>query len=238
MVALELQLRWVKTILMFLQCVYLVLCIYLHDLYVCAACVYGDPHIVTLDGYKYTFNGKGEFTLIETADNSFTLQARMVEADDANGTSVSATVFSAVVGRQIDSDTVQFEVINGSLIALVNGETVSFDDLEEQDFNNVIINRLDTGALSASFSSGTYIEVREENDIISVLLVGLPRDFQNIQTFGLMGSFNGNTADDLLPRQSIDPLPLDSSLQEIHEQFGITCESNYNFYKVCRCTVP
>ena len=28
----------------------------------------GDPHLVTLDGHKYTFNGRGEFTLTETSD--------------------------------------------------------------------------------------------------------------------------------------------------------------------------
>lgn len=26
--------------------------------------VYGDPHIVTFDGLNYTFNGKGEFSLV------------------------------------------------------------------------------------------------------------------------------------------------------------------------------
>lgn len=36
--------------------------------------MFGDPHMVTLDGLKYTFNGKGEFTLIETTNNSFSLQ--------------------------------------------------------------------------------------------------------------------------------------------------------------------
>ena len=186
--------------------------------------MYGDPHIVTLDGHKYTFNGKGEFTLIETPDDSFTLQARMVEVSDASGTSTSATVFSAIAVKQNDSDTVQFELSNGTLAAFVNGETVSFDPLVEQRFNNVTVGILDTGALSASFSSGAYVEVREENSIISVLLVGLPRNFQNIQTFGLMGSFNGIISDDLLPRQSINPLPLDSSLREIHERFGLTCK--------------
>ena len=74
------------------------------------AIVRGDPHIVTLDGLEYTFNGKGEFSLIVTPDDSFTLQGRMVEATDANGTSVPATVFSAIVGRQSNSDAVQFEI--------------------------------------------------------------------------------------------------------------------------------
>ena len=35
----------------------------------------GDPHITTLDDVTYTFNGHGEFVLIEDTDNSnFTLQ--------------------------------------------------------------------------------------------------------------------------------------------------------------------
>jgi len=38
------------------------------------ACVYGDPYIITLDGHKYTFNGNGEFILIKTPDDSFSLQ--------------------------------------------------------------------------------------------------------------------------------------------------------------------
>ena len=74
------------------------------------ACVYGDPHIVTLDGFKYTFNGKGEFTLIETPNNRFTLQARMIEAASDGGNAVQATVFSAIVGKQNDSDSVQLEL--------------------------------------------------------------------------------------------------------------------------------
>ena len=68
-------------------------------------CIYGDPHIVTTDGLKYTFNGKGEFILIETMDKGFTLQGRMIEAIDEFGSVAAATVFSAIVGKQNDSDT-------------------------------------------------------------------------------------------------------------------------------------
>jgi len=64
--------------------------------------------LITLDGYKYTFNGKGEFTLVEHKDGIFTLQARMVQAENSDGTLVRATVFSAVAAKQNNSDTVQF----------------------------------------------------------------------------------------------------------------------------------
>ena len=70
----------------------------------------GDPHIVTFDQFTYTFNGKGEFVLIETDDDSFTLQARMVPAVDANNNNVAATVFSAVICKQINSQTIQFQL--------------------------------------------------------------------------------------------------------------------------------
>ena len=34
----------------------------------------GDPHITTLDGLKYTFNGLGEYTMIDASNGSFILQ--------------------------------------------------------------------------------------------------------------------------------------------------------------------
>ena len=186
------------------------------------ACVYGDPHIVSLDGFKYTFNGKGEFTLIETEDDSFTLQGRMVEASDADGNAVAATVFSAIVAKQDNSDIVQFELSLRGIDALVNGDSVEFGDLPQQDYVNVILSDLGDGTLSALFSRGAYVEVKEENGIISVLLVNLPSSLQG-ETLGLMGNFNGNTTDDLIPRSGDQPLSPDASLQDIHQQFGLTC---------------
>ena len=191
---------------------------------VTTACVYGDPHIVTLDGLKYTFNGKGEFTLIETPDNSFTLQGRMTPAADTNGSDVLATIFSAIVGKQSDSDSIQFELTENGTTAFVNNEPVDFSVLSEQEFNNVTVSDLGNSTLSATFSSGAYLEVKEENGIISVVIVSLPEHFKDVPTHGLMGSFNGNTSDDLLPRLGTNPLPLNSSLQEIHELFGLTCK--------------
>lgn len=186
------------------------------------ACVYGDPHIVTLDGYKYTFNGKGEFTLIETPDNRFTLQARMVEATGADGDNVEATVFSALVGKQNDSDTVQLELSRRGVDARVNGMRVDFEDIKEQSFNNVMLFDVGNKTIEAIFSSGVLISAKEENNIISVLLVSLSNNYLG-STRGLMGIFNGNTSDDLIPRGGSEPLPLNSSLETIHKSFGITC---------------
>ena len=47
---------------------------------------FGDPHISTLDGTGYTFNGLGEYVMLEyTNGEPFRLQARTGKAIDENG---------------------------------------------------------------------------------------------------------------------------------------------------------
>ena len=196
-------------------------CVY----YYFTACVYGDPHIVTLDGFKYTFNGLGEFVLIETIGNRFSLQGRMVQALDDEGSPISATVFSAIAGKELYSDTVQFELANNDEVdVLINGELIDFDGLLEQQFNSVSVTVGENSA-TAVFSSGVYLEVRAANGILSTLLVSLANSYRS-QTSGLMGNYNGGMSDDLLPRGVISPpIPLTSSLRDIHNLFGVTCKS-------------
>ena len=71
---------------------------------------YGDPHIRTLDGFEYTFNGLGEYTLVETTYDEFTLQGRTTKARDDKGQETDATVFSAFAATDRDSDTVHVEM--------------------------------------------------------------------------------------------------------------------------------
>ncbi len=189
------------------------------------ACVYGDPHIVTLDGHTYTFNGKGEFTLVETEDGYFTLQGRMEEVADIKGGAAAATVFSAIAVRQLDSDLIQFEATRRGLDVFINGERFGIDSPKDihVHLNNVTLSKLGSQTYGVAFSCGAYIKVEESIEMISILLVSLPRRFEN-HTQGLMGLFNGRRWDDLWPKGVTAPLPLDSSLQIIHEGFGLTCK--------------
>ena len=194
--------------------------------------MFGEPHMVTLDGLKYTFNGKGEFTLIETADNSFTLQGRMIAATDSDGNTVDATVFSALVAEQSGSDVVQFELSDRSqrgIDVLVNGERVDLEAIPEQEYRNVIVADRGNRSFAATFSSGVFVGVQEENGILSALVVSLPDSFRGM-TSGLLGSYNGDTSDDLLPRLAENPISLDSTIQEIHETFATTCKPNSIVY--------
>lgn len=181
--------------------------------------------MATMDGFKYTFNGLGEFVLIDTVDGSFTLQGRMIQAKNDTGSPISATSFSAIVAKQFDSDTVQFQLAESDIIddeidALVNGELLDFEGLPNQQFNNVTI-RKSANAISAIFSSGVHLEAKVENGIISVVSTTLPKSYRFL-TFGLMGNYNGEDSDDLLPRGS--SVLISSNNQDIHNIFRITCK--------------
>ena len=188
-----------------------------------AAFARGDPHLVTLDGLRYTFNGRGEFTLIETQGDMFTLQGRMTLAKGVNNSAVAATVFSAIAAKDNDSDIVQFEVDeNNTLIAIVSGELVVFD-LAEQEFEKVTVQHLGENSIEALFASGAYIVAGAENGFIATLQVILPEAYSG-QVQGLLGTYNGDVSDDLLPQFGDRPLPPDSSMEDIHNKFGVTCE--------------
>lgn len=203
---------------------------FLHPNIHCVGWWFGDPHIVTLDGHKYTFNGKGDYIVLDTSDNSFTLHGRMEEAINVDGNPASGgTVFTALAAQQSDSDTVQFE-LHEKLYPRINGVLDMFNDLNEKTFANVTVQRVGNDSFSAAFSSGIYIEVRAVTQsglvpYISDVIVSMPAGYHG-RTRGLMGNYNGEPVDDLVPQHGGDPLPLNSTLSTLHWNFGVTCRSS------------
>ncbi len=60
-----------------------------------AAWCWGDPHITNLDGGVFTFNGWGEYTLLDinTANTSFVLQGRTHPVGNSSATQLVAIAF-------------------------------------------------------------------------------------------------------------------------------------------------
>ena len=190
--------------------------------------IFGDPHLVSLDGHRFTFNGFGEFILVESLDESLTIQVRMIEPTINNASNQtlagSGTVITAIVAKHINSDTVQFELVDKRLVAIVNGDEVDFSEISELKFTNLTVIDKGNRTLSAVLATGVTITVRESNNILSDVAVTLSDDyFRN--TRGLLGYYNGDTEDDLQPKNSSASLPLNSTLEEIHYQFGLTCKN-------------
>ena len=89
---------------------------------------------------------KGECILIETTNSIFTVQGRMVEVPSNLGTVAPATVISAIVLKQNDSDTVQFTITADNAInATINTELVDFSMLAEQSYNKLNVVVMDKG---------------------------------------------------------------------------------------------
>ena len=71
---------------------------------------WGDPHIKTLDGGNYTFNGLGEYVMIDAQNGTFQLQARTAVAQ---GNSTTATIFSAGAAKEENTSTIEVRVKEG-----------------------------------------------------------------------------------------------------------------------------
>lgn len=157
------------------------------------------------------------------------MQGRMIEAttnvsNSSTSHRGSGTSFVALVFKQLDSDTVQFEIVDKSFIALVNGEEVDFSSSNQLSFANVTVSDEGNHTLSARFSGGVIITANENNEIVSSIQVTVPNNFPS--TRGLLGQYNHLVRDDLLPKNSSSPLPTNSSSKDIHHQFGMTCKCN------------
>ena len=149
----------------------------------------------------------------------------MEQIVDPQGSLVPGTVFTAIVARQLPSQTfVQFEVDEDEEIlhVLVNGQEVFFGDLMKLELAGVTLQNKGNNTILALFSSGAYVEISMDSGFIGMMLVGLPESMLRT-TSGLMGSFNRIISDDLLPRFGTKAIQLDDTLENIHK-FGMTCK--------------
>ena len=67
----------------------------------------GDPHMITLDGVQYSFNGYGEYHVLQIPPVGFELQGRMQPLIKDNGSNTLATGFKAFAMKENVSDVVQ-----------------------------------------------------------------------------------------------------------------------------------
>lgn len=73
---------------------------------------FGDPHVRTLDGKEYTFNGIGEYMVMKTSSDTFVLQGRTAKVNES-----TATIFSAFAAAQFEeSDDFTNAVLTSSVV--------------------------------------------------------------------------------------------------------------------------
>lgn len=193
----------------------------------------GDPHLTTLDGFEYTFNGVGDFVLVEDTNSSAVIHVRAVQAKDANGNEQNASVFAAVamMVRNVSDKVEVYKTDTGNARIYVNGQLFEMNSPSTSELKDVTISRNKTSngidvilIVSEVINLSASLEV--SSDLINILvMVGDDSLKGNLR--GLLGNFNGNSSDDLINRNGNLSNPT-SSMKTIHYDFGMTWEVKEN----------
>eukprot|EP00105_Crassostrea_gigas_P042845 XP_019926993.1 PREDICTED: uncharacterized protein LOC105338278 [Crassostrea gigas] len=189
--------------------------------------LFGDPHINTLDGHQYTFNGYDEYVLlrINTTDKQFELQARTDLAERANGTTINATIFSAFAARDDTGAFVQVELSRHKDRMYIRGNDQDLTNHFEADNSYRFSNR----NLSITRDNQTYIATFLRTSITLKVTLGVR--FLTIEAVvdskyngtvtGLMGNFDGDSNNDfVLPNGTILQAEDVISERKIYNNFG------------------
>lgn len=207
----------------------------------CLAWFWGDPHMMTLDGKQYTFNGWGEYIVMKTVNDTFVLQGRTQPVNTS-----SATIFSAFSMAEFapssgfknqtpKSDVLHVELsVAGSLTVMyrsvvsVNQSwwkdiTTNFTELDNAtsfDLHRVSISRPKAEGITATFPPGISVTVEAKKGLLS-LVVAAP-DQQRGETRGLLGVWDGNKDNELVFRNGTNLSP-NATDRKIHD-FGQDCK--------------
>lgn len=207
--------------------------------------MFGDPHFASVDNNNFTFNGIGEYLLLESSSNDLTIQSRLVQFENTN-----ASVMSAIAIKQVD---IQLQVeakdgalqlsVQGSPQSLLTGDNVyiitanginsilnngldiqsvtSQDLLIQQDSSEQLSLQIDdSGTLVIITPGGATVMVSLQMSFLQTTMI-LSDDYVE-ETRGLMGVYNGDPSDDFtLP----DGTVLSGSLTEAEVySFGLQCK--------------
>ncbi|XP_062596320.1 serine-rich adhesin for platelets-like, partial [Saccostrea cucullata] len=207
---------------------------------------FGDPHVRTLDGLTYTFNGLGEYVMLtmvepETNLTLLEIQTRTAQAVNANGTKINATVFHAFVIREKNGGEVQVEVNLAETGMILYADRIDItpqfyasDTYTYYRANSVFITRTGTNRVEILFPSGITFDMSLNLGMLE-LTTGVPDSLSSTTTnSGLLGNVNGDIKDDLkTPNGTL--LPSNSTEKEIYHNFGelwrVECDKSLFVYQ-------
>ncbi|XP_061307084.1 mucin-4 [Pezoporus flaviventris] len=183
---------------------------------------FGDPHITTMDGLTYTFNGLGDFALLLASDaqTSFVLHGRTVRTGMAQATNFVA--FAAQYVSSTTTTTVEWTLGSwGDIQVLLNHDTIQFSyaqDVGAEVYYSPGVLLVNASSITAVFNGAIAITISATSRILS-MVCSLPDQYRN-STKGLLGVWDHDPADDFqMPNGT--SIPVNSSEEEIYS-YGLT----------------
>lgn len=198
---------------------------------------FGDPHIQTLDGFHYTFNGLGEFEhlIVYNATNPskvlLKIQCRTKEVGTGGRRATAFSgfvIWSENVAIQISTrDQMEAVKIFGDNLELTTFYSNSKYSWEKWPFR-LSVNSQQNNSYVIQHESQTVIQISLEASILQ-FSVSLGYNMNEIKTEGLLGTYNKNKTDDLTtPSGTI--ISANSTEEEIYYKFGILWRVNQSIF--------
>lgn len=156
---------------------------------------FGDPHIITYDGYRYSFQTVGEFVLSQSVDGHFEVQARQKQVPDRS-LSLNTAAAMSVDGHRVV--VYAQDAPDGSTPLWIDGVPTTLENNSRQLGGGAIRHRGDRN-YTIDWPTGEQV-------VLKGIRAG-GQDFMNIsptvprgdagEMIGLLGDFNGKPGDDL-----------------------------------------
>ncbi|XP_069107045.1 protein mesh-like [Argopecten irradians] len=189
---------------------------------------YGDPHFVTPDGMAFTFNGVGEFTLFRTITKTFITQVRLQPfirggKSGAMVTSFVARAVSVSVTVEIRLNSIRaFDILINGVVQDITGITfLRYTGVTISVLHNVSSNGSHKKEVSLAFCDYGIAFQTLVFDTHLNYVVSFAPSFPSGSIEGLLGNFNNNSNDDLVPLYS-HALLANSTTEYIHNNMGLT----------------
>ncbi|XP_076455831.1 uncharacterized protein LOC143290354 [Babylonia areolata] len=164
----------------------------------------GDPHITTLDGRTFSFNGIGEYVYLRFSQPTFELQTRTCAATNKAGNPVAASVFCAFAAKG-SSSSFQVEMTRNKtgMNVYVDKQDMTLSFQQEQSFNRtaqgLYVWAKSSTSLGAQFDGGIGITISVKNRQLTIQ-IDLQLPASHSTPTGLLGNMNGDPTDDFIFR--------------------------------------
>ncbi|XP_027949983.1 sushi domain-containing protein 2 [Eumetopias jubatus] len=164
------------------------------------ASAFGDPHFVTFDGANFSFNGRGEYVLLEATLTNLRVQGRAQPRTTSEGPQDRGTGLVAVAVQEGNSDVVEVRLTGEGRVlqVLLNQEVLRFTEQSWMDLKGMFLSVAAQDSVSIMLSSGAGLEVSIQGPFLSVTVL-LPEKFLT-HTQGLLGTLNDDPTDDFTLR--------------------------------------